>query len=360
MVGGGVEWDVPCAEVALTYANELPADAERVIEVKSKQVGELFDAAVATVEGAAGAGGGAGGGVGCEVAGASTSFSSSSSCGVPSVAVGEGGDGTGWESALWVSLVRRAKAAADAAGVEPPADGSYDAATLEFDVDWEGLKAAGIVTESKPPPPPPPLELVRAYVDVALGEYDNSLQRRETVGGGGGETKDELSSAAPPPLALVERSVFTVKQRGMPPGFAATIILEVRGSLEGGDAKALTNQIYMLMPGAAANSVMKVPMGSIPAEDLPQPAALRRGGAEVTVGGLSTSGGGSGGRGSSGPVTYRFNPADGSFTADKERLSAGRLVEIVETPPSAEGGGGGSVAVVLVKKEGGGQQGVSK
>lgn len=40
-------------------------------------------------------------------------------------------------------------------------------------------------------------------------------------------------------------------------------------------------------------------------------------------------------------------------TAPKERLSAGRLVEIVETP-CQEDGGGGSVAVVLVKKHEGG------
>jgi hypothetical protein len=161
--------------VALTYANELRGGAERgeVVEVKARQVGELFDAAVALV--------GGGGVARAKKGGAIASSISSSS--VPAVAVGEGGDGTGWESALWIALVRRAKAAADAAGVTPPADGSYDAAAQEFDVDWDGLRAAGVVTESKPPPPPPPLDLVRAYVDMAVGEFDNSLQRRSTPSG---------------------------------------------------------------------------------------------------------------------------------------------------------------------------------
>ena len=41
------------------------------------------------------------------------------------------------------------------------------------------------------------------------------------------------------------------------------------------------------MPGTASDTVMKVRMGSVDDDELPAPAALRRGGAEVTVGGLS-------------------------------------------------------------------------
>mmetsp|Transcript_16036 Transcript_16036/g.39413 ORF Transcript_16036/g.39413 Transcript_16036/m.39413 type:complete len:169 (+) Transcript_16036:431-937(+) len=167
------------------------------------------------------------------------------------------------------------------------------------------------------------MELVRAYMTLALGEFASSQRD--------------------------DRSVFAVKQRGMPPGFAATIILEVCGPLEGEADDAVTprspttNQLCMLMPGTAANTVMKVRMGSIPAGELPALAALRRGGTEVTVGGLSTSESAAGG-----PVTYTFNPSDGSFTAPTERLSAGGLVQIVEDPE------GGSVAVVLVKRRAGG------
>ena len=294
--------------VALTYANELTHRArggkkgvqmgggaakgaeseEKVIAIKTKQVGELFDAAVALV-------GGGGGGVDDT----SSAAAATAACGhvmtaPPAVAVGEEGDGTKWESALWTALIRRAKAAADSAGLEQPSDGSYDATAQEFDVDWEGLRTAGVVTESKPPPPPPPLELVRAYVNAALGEFDNSLQRESSAagavgddmnGGGEGEVDGNLSPPSAATTELVERSVFTVKQRGMPTGFAATIILEVRGPLEGGgdETSVLTNQLYMLMPGAAANTVMKVPMGSIPRDDLPHPAALRRGGTEVRL-----------------------------------------------------------------------------
>lgn len=302
--------------VALTYANELEAtrvDKEEVIEVKAKQVGELFDAAVAMVGGGGGGGGGQRrGGEASDASTSSSSLSASAGWGIPAVAVGAGGDGTGWESTLWIALMRRAKAAADAAGLKPPADAQ------SFSVDWDGLRAAGVVTESKPPPPPPPLELVRAYVDTALGEFDNS----GTKGRGRGQVVDEL----------VERSVFTVKQRGMPPGFAATIILEVRGPLDRGD-----NQLCMLMPGTAKNTMMKVRMGSVPPEDLPSPAALRRGGTEVTVGALSTNGGGGGGF--SGPVTYTFDPSDGSFTAGM----IGTL----------GGGGGGNLRDSLSSRDGG-------
>ena len=83
---------------------------------------------------------------------------------------------------------------------------------------------------------------------------------------------------------------------------------------------ATTNAIYMLMPGTASDTVMKVRMGSVDDDELPPPAALRRGGAEGTVGGLSVNG--------SGPVTLRFDRNDGSFFGETTRVSAGGIVEI--------------------------------
>ena len=81
----------------------------------------------------------------------------------------------GWEGDLWRAVIRRAKAAADAAGAgDAPTDGSYDfdPTAIELDVDWDGLAASGISLQGAPPTrPPPPLELVRAYVSLALGEY---------------------------------------------------------------------------------------------------------------------------------------------------------------------------------------------
>ena len=182
---------------------------------------------------------------------------------------------------MWSALVRRAKIAADADDAPQPADGSYDATAREFDVDWDGLRATGIVVEGKPPPPPPPLELVRAFVDASLGEYTS---------------RDGA-----------QRALFAVKQRGMPTGFAATVVLEVRG-----DLKAPTSTcVWMLMPGASTGTVMAVPTGPLREEDVPAPAALRRGGAEITVGALSATGGG----GTRGPVTFTFDPSDGSFSS---------------------------------------------
>ena len=100
------------------------------------------------------------------------------------------------------------------------------------------------------------------------------------------------------------------------------MVLEVCGPLEPerrGNG-ATTNAIYMLMPGTASDTVMKVRMGSVDDDELPAPAALRRGGAEVTVGGLSVDG--------SGPVTLRFDRNDGSFVGGTTRVSAGGIVEI--------------------------------
>lgn len=305
--------------VALTYANELPGGDEaggdeaakaEVIETRGRQVGELFEAAQ-------------------QMVGTSTKGEPA----VPCIAVGQAGDGTGWESALWVALVRRAKEAADAAAAY--ADGAgirrggsdvegVDLTAQAFDVDWDGLRAAGVVTEDRPARPPPPLELVRAYVAAALGEFDNG----------------EQTSGSGAKVNAVHESVFTVKQRGMPSGFAATVILEVSGPLESSDSGTIKNRVCMLMPGAAANTVMKVAMGSIPSADMPSLAALRRGSAEVTVGALPTFAGGAG------PVTYTFDQSDGSFTSSDERLTAGRLVKIVESRDGDEA----SAAVVLTRK----------
>jgi len=214
----------------------------------------------------------------------------------------------GWEGDLWRAVIRRAKAAADAAGAgDAPTDGShdFDPTAIELDVDWDGLAAAGISLQGAPPArPPPPLELVRAYVSLALGEYVSVTA-----------VTDEKS-------APKERSAFAVKQRGMPSGFAATVVLEVYGPLdpERRVNGATTNAIYMLMPGTSADTVMKVRMGSVEDDELPSPAALRRGGAEVTVGGLSVNG--------SGPVTLRYDRNDGSFVSETERVSGTGIVEI--------------------------------
>ena len=61
-------------------------------------------------------------------------------------------------------------------------------------------------------------------------------------------------------------------------------------------------------------------MGSVPVDELPIPEALRRGGAEVTVGGLGVSG--------SGPATLSFDTSDGSFSTATERISVSSIVEI--------------------------------
>ena len=76
----------------------------------------------------------------------------------------------------------------------------------------------------------------------------------------------------------------------------------------------------MLMPGPERGAVMKVRCGSVPRDEMPSAAALRRGGAEVAVGGLEV--------GASAPVTVRHNASDGSFATATERLSASGIVEI--------------------------------
>ena len=95
------------------------------------------------------------------------------------------------------------------------------------------------------------------------------------------------------------------------------MMLEVFGDFESGSA---ANAVYLLMPGAEKNAVMKVRCGSVPVDELPCPAALRRGGAEVAVGGLAVQG--------SAPVTLRHDASDGSFATATERLSASGIVEI--------------------------------
>ena len=95
------------------------------------------------------------------------------------------------------------------------------------------------------------------------------------------------------------------------------------GSIEADEREGTSSAIYMLMPGTASGTVMKVKMGEVECGDLPNPAALRRGGAEVTVGGLSVDAGGS-----NGPVILRLDDKDGSFCTDTERVSAGGIVEI--------------------------------
>ena len=283
--------------IALTYANEIATGSDAdddpsanaavlatVLETRAAQLRGLFRAAAERAGG--------------------TPRHLDAADDAPHVAVGAPGDG--WESTLWSALVRRAKTAADVDALPRPLDGSYDATALEFDVDWDGLRATGIVVEGKPPPPPPPLELVRAFVDASLGEY--------VASGAFGDRPDRREMSAS------SRSLFAVKQRGMPSGFAATIVLEVRGDLEA----PTSTRVWMLMPGASAGTIMAVPMGSLPAGDVPTPAALRRGGAEVTVGALSTTGGGV----KTGPVTFKFDPSDKSFSSDVERWCDGRVIEI--------------------------------
>ena len=115
-------------------------------------------------------------------------------------------------------------------------------------------------------------------------------------------------------------STFAVRQRGMPPGFAAEISLEIRGDL----AAPSSTRVWMLMPGAAAGTVMATPMGACDLDALPPPGALRAGGAEISVGALPTGAGGD-----EGPVTFKHDPRDGSFESSAARVSAeGRVVEI--------------------------------
>ena len=249
---------------------------EQVVDVRASQVVGLFANAAERVAGAA----------------------DDAVLNTPHVPCGSVGDGSGWEGDLWRTVIRRAKAAADDENAPVSTDGSYDSAAAEMEIDWDGLAAAGISLDAPPTRPPPPLELVKKYVALALGEY---------------VSKDGSSI----------RSCFAVKQRGMPSGFAASVILEVYGSIEADEREGTSSAIYMLMPGTASGTVMKVKMGEVECGDLPNPAALRRGGAEVTVGGLSVDAGGS-----SGPVILRLDDKDGSFCTDTERVSAGGIVEI--------------------------------
>ena len=267
--------------IALTFANEVNEGTdgrskEQVVDVRASQVVGLFANATERVAGTA----------------------DDAVRNTPHVPCGSVGDGSGWEGDLWRTVIRRAKTAADDENNPASTDGSYDSAAAEMEIDWDGLAAAGISLDAPPTRPPPPLELVKKYVSLALGEY---------------VSKDGLS----------KRSCFAVKQRGMPSGFAASIILEVYGSIEADDREGTSSAIYMLMPGTASGTVMKVKMGEVECGDLPNPAALRRGGAEVTVGGLSVDAGGS-----SGPVILRLDDKDGSFSTDTERVSVGGIVEI--------------------------------
>ena len=75
-----------------------------------------------------------------------------------------------------------------------------------------------------------------------------------------------------------------------------------------------------LVPISRTHSFGFVQVRMIYRDQLPSPAALRRGGAEVTVGGLSVNG--------SGPVTLRLDRNDGSFVGGTTRVSAGGIVEI--------------------------------
>jgi energy-coupling factor transporter ATP-binding protein EcfA2 len=267
--------------IALTFANEVNEGTdgrskEQVVSIRASQVVGLFANATERVAGAA----------------------DDAVRNTPHVPCGSVGDGSGWEGDLWRTVIRRAKAAADDENAPASSDGSYDSAAAEMEIDWDGLAAAGISLDAPPTRPPPPLELVKKYVALALGEY---------------VSKDGSSI----------RSCFAVKQRGMPSGFAASIILEVYGSIEADEREGTSSAIYMLMPGTASGTVMKVKMGEVECGDLPNPAALRRGGAEVTVGGLSVDAGGS-----NGPVILRLDDKDGSFCTDTERVSAGGIVEI--------------------------------
>ena len=267
--------------IALTFANEVNEGTdgrskEQVVDVRASQVVGLFANATERVAGTA----------------------DDAVRNTPHVPCGSVGDGSGWEGDLWRTVIRRAKTAADDENNPASTDGSYDSAAAEMEIDWDGLAAAGISLDAPPTRPPPPLELVKKYVALALGEY---------------VSKDGSSI----------RSCFAVKQRGMPSGFAASIILEVYGSIEADEREGTSSAIYMLMPGTASGTVMKVKMGEVECGHLPNPAALRRGGAEVTVGGLSVDAGGS-----SGPVILRLDDKDGSFSTDTERVSVGGIVEI--------------------------------
>lgn len=263
---------------------------------------------------------------------------------IPSVAVGEATEGgpksenrddasktsdvdtpteSRWEDELWAALVRRAHDAATR-------EGGADAAPL--DVDWEALRLAGLDSGSaKPPPPKPPMALVDAFCAATRGEFvsANTTSATDPSSDDADAAVGDASSAARTLL-----STFAVRQRGMPPGFAAEISLEIRGD----PAAPSSTRVWMLMPGAAAGTVMATPMGACDLDALPPPEALRAGGAEISVGALPT-----GASGDEGPVTFKHDPRDGSFESSAARVSAeGRVVEI---DPAT-----GDVAVFVRKK----------
>ena len=261
------------AVVALTFANEVRGSSRTsVVQTRGEQARGLFQDAQRMSLGAG--------------------VVSERETAPPFVACGQAGDADGWEGELWRAVIRRAKHAADLEDA-PPCD-AFDATAAELEVDWEGLRLAGVPLEGAPPRPPPPLELVEAYKALALGEFASRDGARR-------------------------RSCFAVRQRGMPSGFAATVLLEVFGDVDDA-SRDVTNAVYLLMPGAERNAVMKVRMGCVPLDELPGAAALRRGGAEVTVGALAVGG--------SAPETLRHDASDGSFATATERLSASGIVEI--------------------------------
>jgi energy-coupling factor transporter ATP-binding protein EcfA2 len=280
------------AIVALTFANEVRGNTEEeramVIKTRGEQARGLFADAAAQVAG-----------------GTDSGLKNAPETEAPYVACGQAGDDTQWEGELWRAVIRRAKAAADFE--KAPVSDAFDATAAELEVDWEGLRLAGVSLEGAPPRPPPPLELVKKYVATALGEFASRDGKKK-------------------------RSCFAVKQRGMPSGFAATVLLEVFGDVDDA-SRDVTNAVYLLMPGAEPNAVMKVRMGRVPLDELPGAAALRRGGAEVTVGALAVGG--------SAPETLRHDASDGSFATATERLSASGIVEI--DPDTGE-------AVVMARK----------
>ena len=227
-----------------------------------------------------------------------------------------------WEDELWSALVRRAHDAATR-------EGGADAAPL--DVDWEALRLAGLDSGSaKPPPPKPPMALVDAFCAATRGEFVSA----NTTTSATDPSDDADATADASSAARTLLSTFAVRQRGMPPGFAAEISLEIRGDL----AAPSATRVWMLMPGAAAGTVMATPMGACDLDALPPPGALRAGGAEISVGALPTGAGGD-----EGPVTFKHDPRDGSFESSAARVSAeGRVVEI---DPAT-----GDVAVFVRKK----------
>ena len=285
--------------LGLTFANEAPEAVAR----RAEQVRGLFAAAP-----------------GVRATDASA---------IPSVAVGEATEGgpksenrddasktpdgdpprkSRWEDELWAALVRRAYDAATR-------EGGADAAPL--DVDWEALRLAGLDSGSaKPPPPKPPMALVDAFCAATRGEFVSA----NTTTSATDPSDDADATADASSAARTLLSTFAVRQRGMPPGFAAEISLEIRGDL----AAPSSTRVWMLMPGAAAGTVMATPMGACDLDALPPPGALRAGGAEISVGALPTGAGGD-----EGPVTFKHDPRDGSFESSAARVSAeGRVVEI--------------------------------